>query len=152
MLVQNFIYEALPVRVIFGSGTVAQVKKEAEHLGIRRALVLSTPGRGEAQAREIAALLGDCAGGVLASAVMHTPTEVTEHAMQVVKEREADGIVAVGGGSTTGLGKAIALRTDLPQIVLPSARTNTPVAPSGMGMVVASAIVAGTPSRVWRCR
>jgi alcohol dehydrogenase class IV len=28
--------------------------------------------------------------------------------------------VAIGGGSTTGLGKAIALRTDLPQVVIPT--------------------------------
>jgi maleylacetate reductase len=115
-----FIYEALPVRVIFGSGTATQVKSEAERLGVRRALVLSTPGRGEAQAHEIAARLGDLSAGILATAVMHTPIDVTEQALQVLEEREADAVVSVGGGSTTGLGKAIALRTDLPQIVLPT--------------------------------
>jgi maleylacetate reductase len=72
------------------------------------------PGRGEAQAREVADALGGRSADVLGLAVMHTPTEVTERAMQVVRESAADGIVAVGGGSTTGLGKAIALRTDLP--------------------------------------
>ena len=55
---EPFAYEALPVRVIFGSGTVAQLKPEAERLGVRRVLVLTTPGRGEVQANEIAALLG----------------------------------------------------------------------------------------------
>jgi maleylacetate reductase len=117
---KDFIYETLPVRVIFGAGTAAQVKTEAERLGISRAIVLSTPGRGEAQAHAVAGSLGDRAASVLGLAAMHTPTEVTEHAMQVVRERAADGLVAVGGGSTTGLGKAIALRTDLPQIVLPT--------------------------------
>jgi maleylacetate reductase len=51
---------------------------------------------------------------------MHTPVEVTEDAMRVVAERSVDGLIAVGGGSTTGLAKAIALRTDLPQIVAPT--------------------------------
>jgi alcohol dehydrogenase YqhD (iron-dependent ADH family) len=45
---QPFVYEALPVRVVFGSGTVAQIKPEADRLGVSRVLVLSTPGRGEA--------------------------------------------------------------------------------------------------------
>jgi alcohol dehydrogenase class IV len=40
--------------------------------------------------------------------------------MAIVRSQAVDGTVAVGGGSTTGLGKAIALRTDLPQLVLPT--------------------------------
>src|SRR6266567_2249720 len=117
---QSFVYEGLPTRVIFGSGTITQLKPEAERLGVGRILVLSTPGRGEAQAREIAALLGKRSVGVHAGAVMHTPIEATEKALQTVSELGADAVVAVGGGSTTGLGKAIALRTDLRQIVLPT--------------------------------
>jgi len=51
---------------------------------------------------------------------MHTPVEVTAEAMAVVRAKSIDGTIAIGGGSTTGLGKAIALRTDLPQLVLPT--------------------------------
>ena len=61
---EPFVYEALPVRVIFGSGTVAQLTAEAGRLGVRRVLVLSTPGRGEVQANEIAASLGERSAGV----------------------------------------------------------------------------------------
>src|SRR3954471_10605900 len=77
---EPFVYEALPVRVIFGSGTVAQLAAEADRLGVRRVLVLSTPGRGEGQANEIAAVLGERSAGVHAGAVMHTPVAVTERA------------------------------------------------------------------------
>jgi maleylacetate reductase len=126
---QSFVYEALPVRVVFGSGTVTQLRSEAERLNLHRILVLSTPGRGEAQAREIAALLGDLAVGIHAGAIMHTPVEATEKALQVVRELGADAVVAVGGGSTTGLGKAIALRTDLPQIVLPTTYAGSEMTP-----------------------
>jgi alcohol dehydrogenase class IV len=126
---QSFVYEALPTRVVFGSGTLSQLKPEAELLGVRRVLVLSTPGRGEAQAREVGALLGDLAVGVHAGAVMHTPVEATEKALQVVKDLGADAVVAVGGGSTTGLSKAIALRTDLPQIVLPTTYAGSEMTP-----------------------
>jgi alcohol dehydrogenase class IV len=126
---QSFVYEPLPTRVVFGSGTVAELKPEAERLNLHRLLVLSTPGRGEAQAREIAALLGDLAVGIHAGAVMHTPVDATEKALQVVRELGADAVVAGGGGSTTGLGKAIALRTDLPQIVLPTTYAGSEMTP-----------------------
>lgn len=60
---------------------------------------------------------------------MHTPVEVTERAMQVVRKANADCTIAIGGGSTTGLGKAIALRTDLPQIVIPTTYAGSEATP-----------------------
>src|SRR5215210_5067428 len=126
---EPFVYEALPVRVVFGSGTVAQLKVEVERLGVHRVLVLTTPGRGEMQANEIAALLGERSAGVHAGAVMHTPVAATERAVQIVRERAVDAVVSYGGGSTTGLGKAIALRTDLPQIVLPTTYAGSEMTP-----------------------
>jgi alcohol dehydrogenase class IV len=114
-----FVYEGTPGRVVFGSGTTAAVVEEARRLGIGNALVISTPEQRNAADR-VAALLGNRAGAVFAGARMHTPVEVTDEAMAVVRARGIDGTVAIGGGSTTGLGKAIALRTDLPQIVIPT--------------------------------
>ncbi len=60
---------------------------------------------------------------------MHTPVDVTEQAMAQVSALRADGVVAVGGGSTTGLGKAIALRTDLPQVVVPTSYAGSEMTP-----------------------
>ena len=51
---------------------------------------------------------------------MHTPADVTERAMGVLRAEACDGTIALGGGSSTGLGKAIAWRTDLPQLVIPT--------------------------------
>ena len=116
---QTFLYNGLPTRVVFGSGTSAQTGNEARRIGVKRPLVLSTPEQSN-EAHELAAKLGMDVAGVFSGATMHTPVEVTEKVMQVVAEMKADGTIALGGGSTTGLGKAIALRTDLPQIVLPT--------------------------------
>lgn len=125
----GFTWEGLPIRVRFGAGARREIGAEAERLGVERALVLCTPGRGEAPAQEIAALLGDRAVGIHPGAVMHTPVEATEAALAVVRDRRADALVAVGGGSTTGLGKALALRTDLPQIVLPTTYAGSEMTP-----------------------
>ena len=60
---------------------------------------------------------------------MHTPENITEEAMKVARELKADCVVSVGGGSTIGLGKAIAYRTDLPQIVVPTTYAGSEATP-----------------------
>jgi maleylacetate reductase len=116
---RDFTFQALPTRVIFGAGTVVRLPDEIRRLGLSRVLVLSTPQQA-ADAAALAASLGSLAAGTFTGATMHTPVGVTEAALAVVRERRADGVVAIGGGSTTGLGKAIAASTDLPQIVVPT--------------------------------
>jgi maleylacetate reductase len=114
-----FVYTGLQGRVLFGSGTVDKVADEIRLLSCGRALVLSTHQQ-SALADDLAARLGDLSVGTFTGATMHTPVDVTEAALQVVRQRRADCTVAVGGGSTTGLGKAIALRANLAQIVVPT--------------------------------
>ncbi len=124
----EFLYEALPTRVLFGSGTVRRLRGEVERLGLTRVLVLATP----QQARDAGALRDRIAGrvaGVFAEAIMHTPTELTEAALRLVRAAGVDGLVAIGGGSAIGLGKAIADRTDLPQIVLPTTYAGSEMTP-----------------------
>lgn len=123
-----FVYTALPGRVVFGFGTLNQVADEVRLLGCRRALVLSTPQQ-EKKARALAERLGDLAADVFAEAAMHTPVDVTEQALALVHSLGADCTVALGGGSTTGLGKAIALRTNLPQIVVPTTYAGSEATP-----------------------
>jgi maleylacetate reductase len=123
-----FTYTANPARVIFGFGTLEQLPAEVERLGLQRVLVLATPQQ-EADAQATASRLGARSAGVFAGATMHTPVHVTDEAMGVVAERHVDGLVAVGGGSTTGLAKAIALRTDLPQIVAPTTYAGSEMTP-----------------------
>src|SRR6266705_2999338 len=60
---------------------------------------------------------------------MHTPVDVTKHALLRVRELDANGVVAIGGGSTTGLGKAIAWRTGLPQVVVPTSYAGSEMTP-----------------------
>jgi len=88
-------------------------------LGARRVLVLSTPGHADA-ARRVAHLLGEKAAGIFARAVMHVPIETAREARDEARRLGADCAVAIGGGSTTGLGKAIALDSGLPILAIPT--------------------------------
>jgi len=123
-----FTYVALPMRVVFGPGTVAQLPAEVDALGAKRALVLSTPGRAEA-ARRLTRPLGARFAGLYDRAVMHVPVEVAEDARRAARELGADCCVAIGGGSTIGLGKAIALTTGLPVLAVPTTYSGSEMTP-----------------------
>ena len=125
---EPFVYQALSQRVVFGSGTLARLGDEIRALGARRALVLATP-RQAKSAETLRQDLGPLGAGIFAEAVMHTPVEVTEAAIAAVTAMQADCLVSLGGGSTIGLGKAIALRTDLPQIVVPTSYAGSEATP-----------------------
>ena len=115
----RFDYAGHPTRIVFGRGRTAEVAAEAERLGMRRALVVCTRGHRDL-GETVAARLGERAAGVYANATLHTPVGVTDDALSTFRSLDCDGTVAIGGGSTTGLSKALALRTDCPQLILPT--------------------------------
>ena len=59
---QTFVYEALPARVVFGTGTLSRLGDEVERLGLRRVLVLATPPQRN-QAERLAEMLGARSAG-----------------------------------------------------------------------------------------
>ena len=125
---KSFIYNGQPARVIFGAGSLQHLGREIEALGAKKALVLSTPEQ-RASAEMIADLLGARAAGVFARAVMHVPIETARQAREVARTLGADCAVAIGGGSTTGLGKAIALDSGLPILAIPTTYAGSEMTP-----------------------
>jgi alcohol dehydrogenase class IV len=126
--VRSFVYNQLPGRVVFGVGALGELPREIERLGARRALVLSTPEQ-RTQADDVARRLGDRCAGVFPRAVMHVPIEVAREARAEAKRLDADCAVAIGGGSTTGLGKAIALESALPILAIPTTYAGSEMTP-----------------------
>lgn len=111
------MYQAQPVRVVFGAGSLAQLGPEVQRLGAKRVLMLSTPRRAQ-MVRDAAHDLP--LAGIFAEVQMHTPLELAEKARARAAELGADCCVAVGGGSTIGFAKAIALTSSLPVIAVPT--------------------------------
>lgn len=124
----EFVHESLPMRVVFGAGTSARLGDEVDRLGLHRVLVLCTPGH-EELGRRVADGLGPRAAGVHPHARMHVPVEVAARAREEAARLGADGCVAAGGGSTIGLGKAIALEHGLPVIALPTTYAGSEMTP-----------------------
>jgi maleylacetate reductase len=123
-----FIYNSQPSRVVFRVGALDDLEKEIARLGANRALVLSTPEQ-RASAEDISKRLGKRSAGVYDRAVMHVPIETADAARLVAISLNADCCVAVGGGSTIGLGKAIALTSDLPILAIPTTFAGSEMTP-----------------------
>ncbi|MBO6717316.1 MAG: maleylacetate reductase [Rhizobiaceae bacterium] len=119
MSIAPFTYRSRASLVDFGEGSIARVGDWLDRLGCKAAMILSTPQQAD-DANALAGRLGDRAVGVFTGATMHTPVVVTEKAVAEAGRLGADSVVSLGGGSTTGLGKAIALRTGLKQVVVPT--------------------------------
>jgi alcohol dehydrogenase class IV/protocatechuate 3,4-dioxygenase beta subunit len=124
-MTRGFVHSPSPTRVVFGAGTVAAVAEEVRRVGGSRVLLLARPRHAE----RVAAALGELVVARFGGARMHTPVEVTAQALEVLNSAAADCVVAVGGGSTTGLAKALAVRTGVPQVILPTTYAGSEVTP-----------------------
>ena len=143
---RSFQYNGQPSRVVFGAGALQHLEREIDLLGARRALVLATPEQHE-QGEQVAARLGPRAAGVFAQARMHVPIETARAACAEAIRLGADCAVAIGGGSTTGLAKAIALESPLPIVAIPTTYAGSEMTPI-FGLTEAGVKRTGRDARV----
>ena len=115
----SFSYRLRPVRVVFGAGSVARLAEVTREIGLRRVLLVTTPGRRTAIDAALG-VLADAAADVFDGAAQHVPDAAVTAALGVAERVRADGTVAIGGGSAIGLAKALALRAGLPVVAVPT--------------------------------
>lgn len=126
----DFVYSANPSRIVFGKGSLSRISDELQRSGLSRPLILSTPQQIN-QAQQLHDLLGDYAdnASIFSEAAMHTPLDITEKAITFCSSQKPDCLISIGGGSTTGLGKAISIRTSLYHISVPTTYAGSEVTP-----------------------
>src|SRR5262249_49989119 len=125
---RSFVYDQSATRVLFGVGSLDRLAEEVTRLGANRAIVLSTPEQ-HSDAEEAARRLVAMSAAMFSKAVMHAPIETARAARDVAKRLDADCYVAIGGGSTIGLGKAIALETGMPIVAVPTTFAGSEMTP-----------------------
>ena len=117
-MAEAFVHETLPQRVVFAAGDAGSaLQAEIDALEARRVMVIASD-RDAARVDAIVAGLPNVVRHT--EVVMHVPVEVAQRARTVAAEQGVDAVVAVGGGSTTGLAKAVALTADLPVVAVPT--------------------------------
>lgn len=117
-MVASFVHDIQGQRVVFAPGAIARVADEAARLGLNRALVVATPGSGARLGGRLVDILGARAAGLHAQAVLHVPKPVADAG--VAAARQADGLIAAGGGAAIGLAKIIARDLGLPILAVPT--------------------------------
>jgi maleylacetate reductase len=112
----RFVHETLPQRVAFATGGAREaVAAEVAALGASRAMLIGH------DAERIAPIAAAIPVAVRHDeVVMHVPVAVADRARAAAARGDVDVLVCVGGGSTTGLAKAVALTTGLPIVAVPT--------------------------------
>ncbi len=124
----SFTYEPHPIRTIAAPGTAKTLDAELGRLGIARAMVLTTP----TGANRYAAIIGAVTGREIvpySEAAAHSPERVSLDALATFLRTGCDGLVSIGGGSTTGLGKFIAASTGKSLVAIPTTLSGSDMTP-----------------------
>ena len=97
-------------RVVHGKPAAAAVRAEIEHIGAKRVLLLTTRSLADGQLiRDVTAALGDRCVGSFAAIGAHSPREAVIAGAALAREKEADHLLAVGGGSVIDATKTMLL-------------------------------------------
>jgi maleylacetate reductase len=120
-----FAYDALPGRVVFGVGAVEQLGEEVDRLGGRRVLAIA----GKRAIDGLLERLGPRVAASFTDVQQHVPVEGAARAVAAAAEADADCLVAMGGGSATGMAKAVALERQTPIVAVPTTYAGSEVTP-----------------------
>jgi maleylacetate reductase len=128
--VPEFEYTGHPSHVVFGVGATADRRftDAIDNLGARRILLIAAAAEDELAAR-LTATLGDRVVGRFSNVRPHVPVEIALAAREAAAQNQADSLLSIGGGSTTGTAKAIAMDGGLPIIAVPTTYAGSEVTP-----------------------
>jgi alcohol dehydrogenase class IV len=128
--VPEFEYTGYPSHVVFGVGSTErrQLAHVIDGLGAERILLVAAE-QERALADRIGGALGNRIVGYFSHVRPHVPIEIAREAREAARAARADCLLSVGGGSTTGTAKAIALESGLPIVAVPTTYAGSEVTP-----------------------
>lgn len=141
-----FVHDTPGIRVVFGPGRRREAAAEVERLGAHRVVVVAGSHE-RSVADELTAALGDLLAGTWTEVVMHVPAGVARRAAATARERGADLLIALGGGSAVGTAKAVAKELGAPILAIPTTYAGSEMTPI-WGITENQRKVTGTDPRV----
>ncbi|HXV93258.1 MAG TPA: maleylacetate reductase [Pseudonocardia sp.] len=130
--VDEFVYDALPARIVFGRGAArTRLAGEVERLCPSPAsrLLLIASERDSALVEALVAPLAGRVAGTFREVREHVPVATAEAARAAAARAGADLLLAIGGGSTVGAAKAVALTARVPILAVPTTYAGSEVTP-----------------------
>ncbi len=117
----------MPGRVVFGTGAArSALAGEVAALGVSRVLLVTTE-RGEPLARSLAGPLPVV--DVFTGVREHVPAEAASAALDAATWSHVDCLLSVGGGSSVGTAKAVALSMRVPIVAVPTTYAGSEMTP-----------------------
>jgi maleylacetate reductase len=126
--VDSFVHEQLPQRIVFGWGRVDEITAEIDRLARTRVMLIAERSTA-AVADKVRRGLGARFITAVPEARPHVPRDQADAARAQAAGESIDAIVTVGGGSATGLGKAIALEHAAVVVAIPTTYAGSEVTP-----------------------
>ncbi|MFC4950436.1 maleylacetate reductase [Pseudonocardia sp. GCM10023141] len=125
----DFTYEALPARILFGAGAArTRLAAEVQRLGSTRVLLVASE-RDAERVREIVAPFAGSVAATFTAVREHVPIATAQAARELAARSQADAVLCIGGGSTIGAAKAVALTARIPIIAVPTTYSGSEVTP-----------------------
>ncbi|MDV8023846.1 maleylacetate reductase [Rhodococcus sp. IEGM 1330] len=141
----EFEHDSLAQRVLFGAGKAASnLAAEVTRLGATSVMVIAGPAETEL-AKSVCSKIEPRL--MYSEVVQHVPIETAEKARAAAREHEVDLLVSIGGGSTTGLAKAVALTSGIPIVAIPTTYAGSE-ATNVWGLTESSRKTTGVDARV----
>jgi maleylacetate reductase len=126
---REFSYEALPGRVVFGAGAArTRLAAEVDRLGARRLLLIASR-RAAQTVAELVAPFRDRVAATFTAVREHVPVETAQAVRDAARQVEADAVLCIGGGSSIGAAKAVALSARIPVVAVPTTYSGSEVTP-----------------------
>lgn len=126
----SFTYETLPIRVLFGPGYASGsvLAEEVKRLDAKRILLITSTRRRK-ETELLTLVIKDKIVGVYDQVRLHVPFGLVKQGCDTALQLQADCLLSVGGGSSTGMAKAIARDTGLPIICIPTTYAGSEMTP-----------------------
>ncbi|MCC5940081.1 MAG: maleylacetate reductase [Balneolaceae bacterium] len=113
----KFEYTSHPIHVQFGRGSFKEIHK---HLSDYKSYIVIANDRMNQQVELLREIAGSENVTLFSKVIQHVPQHLVDEAESVLNNHPADVLIAIGGGSAIGLAKALALKTHLPIVAVPS--------------------------------
>ena len=118
-MIESFVHEQAATRVVFGIGKVAELAHELDRLDGKRALVIASRSGRDAAGSALEGL-GERLAHLVVGVRAHVPIDDVESTRDVADRVDADCLIAIGGGSSIGLAKGVALERTVPIVAVPT--------------------------------
>jgi maleylacetate reductase len=107
------------VDAVFGPDRALDIAGDCQDLGVSRPLIVGTASTGTRHAAIFEAL-SDLDFKLFLEAEPHSPAALIERATDKFRQQNCDAVIAIGGGSSIGIGKALAVSDEATFIALPT--------------------------------